>query len=387
MIVSDRVCLVSFTRSAGEILMNRMSVLRKSSTALLVVFALIATACSGQKMGSGSTESSGGNVSMQGSGSTFVKPMMDKWTSEFGKLNPTIRIDYTGTGSGAGIKAIQSQTADFGASDAAMSDDELKQATAGEIVHIPVVLGAVVLTYNLAELKEPLKLSPEIIADIYLGKIKKWNDDRIKKENPTFALPASDITPVFRADGSGTSDVFTDYLSKTVPEWKEKIGRTKNPQLPQGVGIGGKGNEGVMGQVKNTPNTIGYVELTFAKANNLPTALIKNSAGKFVEPNSDSVSNAAAGMAAKMPEDLRFEITNAEGDGAYPIAGIVYILAYKEQNDAGKGKALADFLWWATHDGEKYVRDLHYAPIPSALVTKTEAKIGLLSNKGKPVRQ
>lgn len=367
--------------------MNRMSVFKNAAISLLIVFALVAAACSGQKMGSGSTESSGTNVSMQGSGSTFVKPMMDKWTSEFGKLNPTIRIDYTGTGSGAGIKAIQSQTADFGGTDAAMSDEEMKQATAGEIVHIPVVLGAVVLTYNLAELKEPLKLTPELIADIYLGKIKKWDDGRIKAENPTLTLPSNDITPVFRADGSGTSDVITDYLSKTVPEWKEKIGRTKNPQLPQGIGIGGKGNEGVMGQVKNTPNTIGYVELTFAKANNLPTALVKNSSGKFIEPNSDSVSSAAEGMAAKMPEDLRFEITNADGEGSYPIAGMVYILVYKEQKDAGKGKALADFLWWAIHDGEKFVRDLHYAPIPSGLVAKTEAKINLLSNNGKPVRQ
>ena len=360
-----------------------------SKTIYLIValMAAIGAACSGQELGSNSSSTApGGAVQLQGSGSTFVKPMMDKWTSEFGKINPNIRIDYQGTGSGAGIKAIQSQTADFGGSDAAMSDDEMGQTKAGEIVHIPVVLGAVVLTYNLEGLNQPLKLTPELISDIYLGKIRRWDDDRLKKENPGVTLPGNDITPVFRADGSGTSDVFTDFLSKTVPEWKSTIGRTKNPQLPQGIGIGGKGNEGVMGQVKNTPNTIGYVELTFAKANNLPTALIRNSAGNFIEPTSQTVSNAAAGMVEKMPEDLRFEITNAEGADAYPISGIVYMLVYKEQGDAVKGKALADFLWWAINDGEQYVIDLHYAQLPAQLVERSGAKINSLMHGGKPLR-
>ncbi|MFN2391998.1 MAG: phosphate ABC transporter substrate-binding protein PstS [Pyrinomonadaceae bacterium] len=350
----------------------------------IVAFGL---ACSGQPVGqSNGTTTSGGTVRLQGSGSTFVKPMMDKWTNEYGKLNPNIKIDYQSTGSGAGIKTIQNQTAEFGASDAAMTNEELKQAPA-EIIHIPVVLGAVVMTYNLESVKQPLQLSPELIADIYLGKIKKWNDEKIKKENPNIQLPAADIVPVFRADGSGTSDIFTDFLSITVPEWKEKIGRTKNPQLPQGVGLGGKGNEGVMGQVKQTPNAIGYVELTFATANNLPTSLVKNSSGNYIEPNSETVSNAAAAMASKMPDDLRFEITNAEGADAYPISGIVYVLAYKDQKDATKGKALADFLWWAIHDGEKFVKDLKYAPLPDEVVKKAETKINSISNGGKPLRQ
>lgn len=344
----------------------------------------IAAACSGQKTGSGGEATMSPGI--QGAGSTFAKPMMDKWSSEYGKLHPDIRIDYQGGGSGAGIKAIQNMTSDFGASDAAMTDDELKQTSGGELVHIPVVLGAVVMTYNLEGLQKPLKLTPELISDIYLGKITKWNDAKIKRENPDAALPDSDITPVFRADGSGTSDVFTDYLSKTVPEWKEKVGRTKNPQLPQGVGIGGKGNEGVMGQVKNTPNTIGYVELTFAKANKLPTALIKNKSGNFVEPTSESVTAAAAGMASQVPDDLRTEITNADGENAYPISGIVFVLAYKEQKDAAKGGILADYLWWAIHDGEKFVKDLHYAPIPPEIVQKAEAKINSLSFGGKSLR-
>ena len=365
---------------------NKLDI-NKALTLVMLAAAIIGYGCSGQKIGtSNGASAAGSSTNFQGSGSSFVKPMMDKWTSEYGKLNAGMKIDYTATGSGAGIKAIQNQTADFGASDAAMSDDEMKGA-AGEIVHIPVVLGAVVLTYHLESVKQPLRLTPALVSDIYLGKIKRWDDAAIKKENPDVSLPSTEIIPVFRADGSGTSDVFTDFLSKTVPEWKEKVGRTKNPQLPQGVGIGGKGNEGVMGQVKNTPNTIGYVELTFAKANNLPTALIKNSTGEFIEPNGESIGAAAAEIAAKIPDDLRTEFTNASGAKAYPIAGIVYVLVYKNQKDAAKGKALADFLWWAIHDGEKFAPDLHYAALPDGLVTKAAAKINLLTSGGKPLRQ
>jgi phosphate transport system substrate-binding protein len=244
-----------------------------------------------------------------------------------------------------------------------------------------------VLTYNVEGLKEPLRLSPEVIADIFLGKIKKWDDAKIKAENPNAALPANDITPVYRSDGSGTSDVFTDFLSKLSPEWKERVGRTKNPQLPQGVGIGAKGNEGVMGQVRQTPNTIGYVELTFAKANNLPAALIKNPAGSFVEPNPETVTSAASGMMANAPADLRMQLTNAAGADAYPIAGMVYALVYKDQKDSAKGKALVDFLWWATHEGQAFANDLHYSPLPAGLVTRVEEKLKTVMAEGKPIRQ
>jgi phosphate transport system substrate-binding protein len=267
-----------------------------------------------------------------------------------------------------------------------MTDEEIKQSTA-EILHIPVILGAVVLTYNVEGLKEPLRLSPEVIADIFLGKIKKWDDARIKADNPNAPLPANDITPVYRSDGSGTSDVFTDFLSKLSPEWKEKVGRTKNPQLPQGVGIGAKGNEGVMGQVRQTPNTIGYVELTFARANNLPAALIKNSAAAFIEPNPETVTSAASGMLANAPADLRMQITNSAGADAYPIAGIVYALVYKDQKDTAKGKSLVDYLWWVTHDGQAYAKDLHYSPLPTELVKRVEDKLKSVMAEGKPVRQ
>lgn len=349
----------------------------------------VATACSGERIGQGNTGNSvtsGGTLQLQGSGATFPKPIYEKWVNEFAKANPNVRIDYQATGSGAGQKALLSKTADFGASDDPMSDSDLKGAGA-EIMHIPTVLGAVVMTYNLDGVKEPLKLSAQNISDIYLGNIKKWNDERLKKDNPTVTLPDADILPVYRADSSGTSAVFTDFLSKTSPEWKEKVGMNKQPSWITGVGIGAKGNDGVMGQVKQTPNAIGYVELTFAKANNLPTALVKNRTGEFVAASIESVSAAAAESVVKMPDDLRTQITDADGKGSYPISSYTYILLFKEQPDATKGKALADFLWWAIHDGEKFAKDLHYAPLPADVVKKVEGKINSITGGGKPLRQ
>ncbi|MGQ0542103.1 MAG: phosphate ABC transporter substrate-binding protein PstS [Blastocatellia bacterium] len=341
--------------------------------------AAISLGCSGQEFGKGS------NLKLQGSGASFPKPIYEKWVSEFGKLNPNIRIDYQATGSGAGQKALLSKTADFGASDDPMSDEDLKSA-GSEVLHIPTVLGAVVLTYNVESVKEPLKLSGQTIADIYLGNIKKWNDERLKKDNPSLNLPNADILPVYRADSSGTSAVFTDYLSITVPEWKQNVGTNKQPSWVTGVGVGAKGNDGVMGQVKQTPNSIGYVELTFAKANNLPAALIKNKAGEFVEATLESVSAAAAESVTKTPEDLRVQITDADGTASYPLSSYTYILVYKEQSDAAKGKALADFLWWSIHDGEKFAKDLHYSPLPAEVVKKVEAKISSMTSGGNPLR-
>ena len=356
---------------------------------LILAVLMTMTSCSGEKMGQGNGNNSGttsGSMQLQGSGATFPKPIYEKWVSEFGKANPNVKIDYQATGSGAGQKAVLAKTADFGASDDPMSDDDLKSA-GGEILHIPTVLGAVVMTYNLESVKEPLKLSALNISDIYLGNIKKWNDDKLKKDNPGVTLPDTDILPVYRADSSGTSAVFTDFLSKTTPEWKEKVGTNKQPSWVTGVGVGAKGNDGVMGQVKQTPNAIGYVELTFAKANNLPTALVKNKSGEFVAASIESVAAAAAGSVAKMPEDLRTQITDADGKESYPISSYTYILAYKDQTDSAKGKVLADFLWWAIHDGEKFAKDLHYASLPADVVKKVEAKINSMTSGGKPLRQ
>jgi phosphate transport system substrate-binding protein len=356
--------------------------IRRATLALLMAstFAL-SFACSPKGGAGGAAE--GGAVRLQGAGATFPNPLYQKWLSEYGKINPNVRLDYQSIGSGGGIKQIKEQTVDFGASDSPMKDEDLKAAP-GVILHIPTVLGAVVVTYNLAGVSEPLRFSPEVIADIFLGKIKRWDDARIKADNATASLPAADIIVVHRSDGSGTSAVFTDYLSKVSPEWKEKVGAGTSPQWP--VGLGGKGNEGVTGQVKQTPNTVGYVELAYAMQNKLPVALVKNSAGNFVEPTPDSATAAAAQSVATTPEDLRVSITGAAGANAYPISSYTYILAYKDQRDAAKGRALVDFLWWGIHDGERFAKDLLYAPLPQEIVKRAEARINSITSGGKPLR-
>jgi phosphate transport system substrate-binding protein len=353
---------------------------RAACSFLIVSLFALSFGCSGNSGGG----EGGGAVRLNGMGATFPYPLYQKWMSEYGKINPNARIDYNSQGSGAGVQGILKQTVDFGASDGPMTDAELKTAPA-EILHIPTVLGAVVLTYNLPGVAQPLRFSPEVIADIFLGKIKKWNDERIKRDNEGVNLPSTDITVVHRSDGSGTSDVFTDYLSKVSPEWKEKVGRNKSPQWP--TGIGGKGNEGVTGQIKNTPNTIGYVELAYAVQNKLPVAPIKNRAGNFVEPSLDAVTAAAAETVGSIPEDLRASITDAAGGNVYPISSYTYILVYKDQKDAAKGKVLVDFLWWGIHDGEKFARDLQYAPLPDEIIKRAEAKINSITSGGKPLRQ
>lgn len=345
----------------------------------LLTIAAFALACSG---GGGTGTTGGGPINLVGAGATFPNPLYQKWVSEYGKVHPNVRIDYQSIGSGGGIKQIQAQTVDFGASDAPMTDADLKAAP-GELLHIPTVLGAVVVTYNVTSITAPLHLSPEVAADIFLGKIKKWDDRRIMQDNPGVSLPAADITVVHRADGSGTTFVFTDYLSKVSAEWKEKVGADKSPKWP--VGQGGKGNEGVTGQIKQQPNTIGYVELAYAAQNKLPVALIKNGAGKYIAPSIEAVVAAAASASAQTPDDLRVSITNAGGENAYPISSYTYILAYKDQKNADKGKALVDFLWWGIHDGEKFT-GTDYAPLPAEIVKRAEAKINSITSGGKPLR-
>src|SRR5256714_2055369 len=326
---------------------------------------------------------SNSEVRLQGAGATFPNPLYQKWISEYGKAHATVKIDYQSIGSGGGIKQIQSRTVDFGASDAPMTDAELK-ASPAELLHVPTVLGAVVITYNLQGMPRPLRFSPDVIADIFLGKITKWNDARIKADNSDGNLPATDITVVHRAESSGTSFVFTDYLAKVSADWKQKVGADKAPNWP--VGQGGKGNEGVTGQIKQQPDTIGYVELAYATQNKLPVALIKNASGNFVEPSIDNVTSAAAAAAANTPDDLRVSITNASGAHAYPISSYTYILVYKDQSDATKGKTVVDYLWWGIHDGESFAKDLQYAPLPAEIVKRAEAKINSITSGGKPLR-
>ena len=345
--------------------------------AILIGIVMISGACSGGKRGADDA------VKIQGAGSTFINPLMQKWVSEYGKINSKIRIDYQSIGSGGGIKQIKEKTIQFGATDVAMKDEDLKSAT-GEIIHIPVILGAVVLTYNLAGVEKPLRFSPDVIVGIFLGKIKRWDDPRIKAENPEAHLPAADITVVHRSDGSGTSAVFTNYLSKVSPEWKEKVGEGTSPSFP--VGLGGKGNEGVTGQVKQTPNTIGYVELAYAVKNKMPVAEIRNKAGEFVVPTFETVTNAAAETINETPDDLRVSITDAAGAKAYPISSYVYVLIYKDQPDEVLGRSLVDFLAWGITDGEKFAESLFYSPLPPEMVKRAAAKIALITHNGKPLR-
>ncbi|HKA91808.1 MAG TPA: phosphate ABC transporter substrate-binding protein PstS [Haliangiales bacterium] len=318
-------------------------------------------------------------IALTGAGATFPAPLYIKWVSEYHKAHADVEINYQSIGSGGGIKQITEKTVDFGASDAPMKDDELAKASA-KLVHVPMTIGAVVLAYNVPDVPQGLKLSRKALVGIYLGTIKKWNDPEIAKPNPGAKLPDSDISVTYRSDGSGTTAVFTSFLSKASPEWKEKVGEGKAVKFP--VGMGGKGNEGVAGQVKSTPGAIGYVELAYAKQTGLTYGVVENAAGKLVEPSLDSVSAAAAALADKMPDDLRAWIVDAPGDASYPISSFTFIMVYEDMADATKGKALAQFLWWAVHDGQKLGGALDYAPLPADVVTKVEAKLKGLKAQG-----
>src|SRR5215813_12713485 len=306
----------------------------------------------------GLAATSSAQMTINGAGATFPYPIYSKWFDAYAKIDPSVRFNYQSIGSGGGQKQIMAQTVDFGASDGPMSDENLGKAP-GKLLHIPTVAGAVVMTYNLPG-NPNLKLDGPTIADIYLGKITKWNDPKITALNPGTNLPGEDIVVVHRSDGSGTPFIFTDYLSKVSPEWKQKAGNNTSVNWP--TGLGGKGNEGVSGQVKQTPNTIGYVELIYAIQNKMPYADLKSAGGEFVKPTLDSVTAALAG--ATVPEDFRFSMTNSSGSGAYPIAGATWLLVYQQQKDAQKGKKLVEFLKWAMTKGETMAKDLDYAPLP-----------------------
>ena len=300
---------------------------------------------------------------LTGAGATFPFPIYDKWFHEYA-AKKNVQINYQPIGSGGGIKQLTEGTVDFGASDAPMSDAELAKAK-GPIMHIPTVLGAVVVTYNVPELKQQLRLDGATLASIYLGEVTKWNDARITKLNPGAKLPASDILVVHRSDGSGTSYVFTDYLTKVSPSWAAKPGKGKDVQWP--IGLGGKGNDGVTGQVKQLPGSIGYVELAYAKQNKLPYATMKNASGAFVSPSIEAVTAAAAGAKLPANTDYRVSIVDATGRGAYPISSFTWLLVYENQADATRGKKLLDFVRWALTEGEKSASSLDYAPIPAAM--------------------
>ena len=297
---------------------------------------------------------------INGAGATFPFPIYSKWFNEYAKVDPSVRFNYQSIGSGGGQKQILSETVDFGASDGPMSDDNLAKAPR-TLWHFPTVAGADVITYNIPG-DAKLKIDGATIAGIFLGKIVKWNDPAIAGQNPDLKLPDADIVVVHRSDGSGTTYIFTDYLSNVSADWKAKVGKGTSVSWP--TGIGGKGNEGVSGQVKQVPGSIGYVELVYAKQNKLPYADVKNSSGNYVTPSIESVTEALA--AADIPADFRFSMVNPPGATAYPIAGTTWLLVYAEQKDHAKGEKLVQFLKWAYSDGEKLAPALDYAPHPDA---------------------
>jgi phosphate transport system substrate-binding protein len=313
----------------------------------------------------GAASAGGGGTQINGAGATFPNPIYSKWFSEYNKLHSGVRINYQPLGSGAGIRQLSSRTVFFGATDQPMKDDQL-QAAPGKILHFPTVLGAVVPIYNLPEVSEQLKFTGPLLADIVLGKVKKWNDPALVKLNPGVKLPATDLTVVHRSEGSGTTFIFADYLGKVSDEFKKTVGVDASLKWP--VGIGGKGNEGVSGLVQQTPGSLGYVELVYALQNKITVGSVQNSAGAFVVPSVSSVTAAAAGAAANMPADFRVSITNAPGAETYPIASFTWILLYEDPPDKAQAATMKEFMRWALTDGQKMAPELGYASLPQQVV-------------------
>ncbi len=311
------------------------------------------------------------NVPLNGAGSTFIYPLLSKWSSDYQKLFPTVQINYQSIGSGGGIRQLIAHTVQFGATDGPMTEEQLKEAKS-PVVHIPLVMGAIVPTYNLADLAKPIRFTPEALVGIFLGDIKSWNDPKIAAANQDLKLPKTAIVVVHRSDGSGSTYIWTDYFSKVSPDWKTKVGVATSVNWP--TGIGGKGNEGVAGTVRQTPGAIGYVELTYALQNKMPVGQIKNQAGKFVDPTIESVTAAAAGALPTIPDDFRYSITNSPGEGAWPASGVIY----QDMPAGPERKALVGFLHWALHDGQKACAPLSYAPLPSELIGRVEPKLSAI---------
>jgi phosphate transport system substrate-binding protein len=304
-------------------------------------------------------------LQINGAGATFPNPIYSKWFSEYNKLHPNVQINYQSLGSGAGIRQLTNQTVFFGATDGPMTADQLLAAP-GKVLHFPTVLGAVVPVYNIPGVTTPLKFTGALLADIFLGKVTKWNDPAITKVNPGVNLPGTDITVAHRSDGSGTTYIFMDFLAKLSPEWKQKVGVATAVNWP--TGVGGKGNEGVSGLVSQTPGSIGYVELIYALQNKVSYGSVQNMAGEFVTASVEAVSLAAAEAAKSMPADFRVSITNAPGKGVYPISSFTWLLLYENPKDKAQAKAMVDFVKWALSEGQKFAPDLGYAPLPESVV-------------------
>ena len=313
---------------------------------------------------------------VNGAGATFPYPIYSKWFDEYTKVDPSVRFNYQSIGSGGGITMLKNQTVDFGASDAPLNEQQLT-AMPSPVLHFPSVMGAVVLAYNLPDVKQKLHLTGPVIADIYLGKVLKWSDPEITQLNPGVTMPDDPIVTCHRSDGSGTTYIFSDYMSKVSPTWQQKVGKGTSLKWP--VGIGGKGNEGVTGLVQQTPGAVGYVELIYALKNNIPFPDIQNHDGNWITASLAGVTAAAAGAAANMPSDFRVSITDAPGANTYPISSFTWLLVYKTQKDKAKGEAVVKFLKWALTDGQKYTGALSYGSIPQPVVEKELAQVNEVS--------
>lgn len=332
------------------------------------------------------------NITLNGAGATFPFPLIDKWAAEYHRIKSNIQVNYQGIGSGGGIRAHIEKTVHFAASDAPLTDEQIVKAP--NSLHIPITIGGVVVIYNIPGISKGIKFTGEILADIYLGKINKWNDPQLVSINPNINLPSNEIVVVHRSDGSGTTFIWTSYLSNVNQEWKEKVGRGTSVEWP--TGLGGKGNDGVSALVQQTPYSIGYVEFTYAKKNNLAYGYIQNAAGEFIEPTLESFAKAASFVAITLPrgdeEWSAFSmvdnlVDNKQAIGAYPIVSFSYILLYKELNvlpniNEATAKALVDFLWWAIHDGQNYAADLYYVPLPSDVIRHNEETIRMVTYNG-----
>jgi phosphate transport system substrate-binding protein len=335
----------------------------------IVAGAVLAAAAACSKSGSADGTVKASDIKLTGAGSSFAYPLYSRWAADYFAKTGT-QVNYQSKGSGAGIRQLQEMTIDFGGTDAPMTSDEMSKAKGGAILHIPVAMGAVVLAYNVPGITTQLRMTPAVIAELFLGRITKWNDKQIAALNPGVKLPASDIVVVHRSDGSGTTFIWTSYLAKVSPEWAKQVGAGKEVKWP--VGLGGAQNEGVAGQVKQLPGSVGYVELAFARQNKLSYASIRNSKGKFVDPSTSSVTAAAAAVAAGLPEstDYRVSILDAPGADAYPVSSLTWAILYQTQGDKAKGKELVEFLKFGLKDGQASAKELDYAPLPAGMVAQ-----------------
>jgi phosphate transport system substrate-binding protein len=346
----------------------------------LAVFAVLAVAA-GIGACSRATSSATTPRVIGGAGASLPFPLYAKWAAEYARVDPMVRVDYQPLGSGAGIRQMSDGVIDFGASDEPMSDEQLRAARA-DLVHVPMTVGAVVIAYNVPGLGE-LRLTPSVVADVFRGKITRWDDPALHEANPDAPLPPSPITVVHRADGSGTSSAFTTFLSKNSEAWRADVGAGVATRFP--VGIGARGSDGVTAYVKSTPFAIGYVELAYAHQAGLTMALVKNRSGHYVAPTLDALDRAARGALGRVPADLRLSIVDADDEGAYPIAALSFLILRRDAQQRAKGEALARFVWWALHDGQRYAAKLDYAPLPPELVLRAEAAVKALRAEGKPL--